>query len=145
MLKLIKKRSGEAKTPKTGSKAAAAEQEQPATAQVIERASSASNVEKAPAVAPPAKPAAALPSKAAAIEPAKAAAAGGNGKAAAPAGGHVKAKKLESLQALRYITALQVRMRMRMCVVWMGWIGGVDWSVRRRRPPPPPPSSSLAA
>ena len=101
MLKLIKKRSGEAKTPKTAnSKAAEQQQAAAATAQVVERAASSSNAaaEMAPAPAKPAK----------AVEPAPSKAVGGNGKAGGPDAPKPKSKKLESLQALRYITALQV-------------------------------------
>jgi hypothetical protein len=104
-LKLLKKkRSGEAATPRDSASASA-------TAQVVERASSASVAAPAPVMAPPSK-AAAVPFKeptAAALEPTAAAAKGGKAAAAAPADATKRpTKKLESLQALRYITALQV-------------------------------------
>ena len=118
MLKLIKKRSGEAKTPKTAnSKAAEQQQAAAATAQVVERAASSSNAaaEMAPAPAKPAK----------AVEPAPSKAVGGNGKAGGGDAPKPKSKKLESLQALRYITALQVGL-WRVCVV-----GSIDRSIDR--------------
>ncbi len=93
MLKLIKKRSGEVKTPKSG----AAQQQQQltsATAQVVER------------MAPPSKLAPA-PTKETAAAASGVDAKGAKAVAAADATKR-PTKKLESLQALRYITALQV-------------------------------------
>lgn len=97
---LLKKRSsagGEAKTPRDGSG-----KQQPLSASAVERAASRSNA------AMPAKPLAsvAAPESIAAAAPSKPRALAKQESKPPVAVKH--AKKLESLQALRYITALQV-------------------------------------
>lgn len=103
MLKLIKKRSGEAKTPRTANRKASEQgAATAATAQVVEGAPSSSSAAAEMALAP------AKPVKAVEAAPAPSKAATGNGKASGVDAPKPKGKKLESLQALRYITALQV-------------------------------------